>query len=296
MQTVIIFGANCQDGYYLTELYAKRGYDVLGVSRTNGLLQGDVSSFELVEELVKTRKPDIVFHLAATSTTRHDALFENHKTIGTGGLNILEAVYRWHPRCKVFLTGSGLQFINTVNPIHEMDPFDASSAYSVERIHSVYAARYFRRLGVRVYIGYLFHHESPFRKINHISQNIIQAVKRIKSGSTEKLELGDISVEKEWAFAGDIAEGMATLVGQESVFEAVIGTGKAHSIEEWLKICFSLVGENWTSHVVFRNEFIAEYKRLVSNPETMHTLGWRHNVEIDELASLMLRFESPLVS
>lgn len=288
MPSVIIFGANCQDGYYLTEIYRKRGYEVLGISRTGVLLQGDVGSFELVEELVRSRKPDMIFHVAATSTTRHDVLFENHKTIGTGALNILEAVYRWHPECKVFLTGSGLQFVNTGIPIHETDPFEASSAYSVERIHSVYAARYFRTLGVRVYVGYLFHHESPLRKSHHVSQNIIQAVKRIAVGSSEKLELGDISVEKEWAFAGDIAEGMTVLIGQESVFEAVLGTGKTYTIEDWLNICFASVGDDWRHHVVFRDGFVSEYKRLVSNPETMHSLGWRSKVDIVELAELML--------
>jgi len=288
MCKVIIFGANGQDGYYLTELYRKRGYEVLGVSRASSLLRGDVGSFELVEELVRNHKPDLIFHLAATSTTRHDVLFENHKTIGAGTLNILEAVYRWQPSCKVFLVGSGLQFVNTGDPIHESDPFDASSAYSLERIYSVYTARYFRMLGVRVFVGYLFHHESPLRKAQHVSQMIIQAVKRIKAGSNEKLVLGDILVEKEWAFAGDIAEGMAALVEQESVFEAVIGTGKAYSIEEWLEICFSFVGGDWKSHVVLRDNFVSEYKRLVSNPETIHSLGWCPKVDIAELAELML--------
>ena len=290
MKTVIIFGANCQDGFYLTEIYRKRGCEVLGISRSGAFQRGDVGSFELVEELVRSSKPDLIFHLAAASTTRHEALFENHKTIGTGTLNILEAVYRWQPRCRVFLAGSGLQFANAGNPIRETDPFDASSAYSVERIHSVYAARYFRNLGVRVYVGYLFHHESPLRKTHHVSQNIVQTAKRIAAGSTEILELGDISVDKEWAFAGDIAEGMAVLVGQESVFEAVLGTGKTHTIEDWLKVCFTSVGHDWRNHVQLRDGFISEYKRLVSNPETIRSLGWRPKIDIDELAELMLRF------
>jgi GDPmannose 4,6-dehydratase len=242
-----------------------------------------------VKEMVRRHKPDVIFHLAAKSTTHHEALFENHKTISTGTLNILEAVYRWHPVCKVFITGSGVQFVNKGEPIHEADPFEAASAYSVERIHSIYSARYFRTLGIRVYVGYLFHHESPLRKPTHVSQKIVQAVKRIVAGSDEKLELGDISVEKEWAFAGDVAEGMAILVEQDQVFEAVIGTGKTHTIKDWLKICFASVGKDWTNHVVIRDGFTPEYKRLFSNPETMHSLGWRPKVDFAELAELMLR-------
>jgi GDPmannose 4,6-dehydratase len=289
MPTVIIFGANCQDGYYLTKIYQKRGYEVLGISRTGHGIQGDVGKFELVRDLVRSHKPDLIFHLAAASTTRHDVLFENHTTIGTGVLNILESVYRWYPQCKVFLVGSGLQFVNKGKPIHETDPFDANSAYSFERIHSVYAARYFRTLGLKVFIGYLFHHESPLRKTHHVSQNIVQVVKRIAAGSSEKLELGDILVEKEWAFAGDIAEGMAVLVGQESVFEAVIGTGKTYTIEEWLKICFAYIGEDWRNHVVIQDGYQPEYKRLVSNPETINSLAWYAKVDIKSLAELMLK-------
>jgi len=287
-KTIVIFGANSQDGYYLTDLYTKKGYDVLGISRTGAGLQGDVASFKFVKEIVRRYKPELIFHLAAKSTTRHEALFENHKTIGTGTLNILEVVYRWHPACKVFFAGSGLQFTNRGEPIYETDPFDASSAYSTERIHSAYAARYFRSIGVMTYVGYLFHHESPLRKPTHVSQKIVQAVKRIASGSNEKIGLGDISVEKEWAFAGDIAEGIAVLVGQDHVFEAVIGTGKAYAIKDWLKICFASIGKDWTSHVMLKNGFSAEYKRLLSNPQTMFSLGWRPKVELAELAELML--------
>ena len=54
----------------------------------------------------------MIFHLAAISTTRHDAIYENHAAIGTGTINILESVKRWSPGSKVFITGSGLQFIN----------------------------------------------------------------------------------------------------------------------------------------------------------------------------------------
>jgi GDPmannose 4,6-dehydratase len=189
----------------------------------------------------------------------------------------------------VFITGSGLQFVNSGEPIHESDSFDASSAYAIERIHSVYAARYFRSLGVKVYVGYLFLNESPLRRPTHISQKIVQAVKRIAAGSDEKIELGDISVENEWAFAGDIVEGMAVLVGQDNVFEAVIGTGKTHNIKDWLNICFSSVGKDWTHHVTLQHGFTAEYKRLFSNPKTMYSLGWRPKVDFAELAELMLR-------
>jgi GDPmannose 4,6-dehydratase len=241
-----------------------------------------------VEQLIKKYLPTYVFHVAAYSTTRHDALFENHETISTGTLNILEAVKIHSPETKVFITGSGLQFENRGNPITENDKFEANSPYSVARIQSVYAARYYRSLGLRVYIGYLFHHESPLRKSSHVSKMIALAVQSIANGSNEIIELGDISVKKEWTFAGDVAKGILTLIEQDDVFEAVIGSGVSYSIENWLEQCFNLISKDWRSYVKLHKGFTPEYKRLVSNPETINALGWFPTIELPELAKIMM--------
>ena len=285
----LVFGMSGQDGHYLGEACRTRGIEVIGVSRSSGdWLQGDVASFEFVETIIQDRKPDLVFHLAANSTTRHDALFEHHHTIGEGTLNILESVRRWTPESKVFITGSGLQFVNNGDPIAETDPFDDGSSYAVVRNYSVHAARYYRQLGLKTYVGYLFHHESPLRKPNHLSQLIAQAVLRIAGGSNERIELGDISVRKEWTFAGDVAEAMITLVSQDTVFEAVIGSGQAHSVEEWLNVCFCAIGRDWRQYVTLKDNFTAEYPLLMSDPCTIHSLGWHPRVSLSDLACMML--------
>lgn len=284
----LIFGANGQDGYYLNELCKLKGIEPIGVSRSGNWVHGDVACYDQVEQLIKNYMPTYIFHVAANSTTRHDAMFENHATISTGTLNILEAVRLFSSNSKVFITGSGVQFENKGRPISETDNFEANSPYSVTRIHSVYAARYFRSLGLRVYVGYLFHHESPLRKEHHVSKMIALAVKRIAAGSGEVIELGDISVEKEWTFAGDVSRGIFTLIEQDDIFEAVIGSGVVYSIENWLEQCFGLIGKDWHDHVRLREGFTPEYKCLVSNPVTINSLGWFPAVGFQELAKKMV--------
>ena len=284
----LIFGANGQDGYYLSQLCSEKGIAAVGISRKGKWICGNVARYEDVEQLIREYLPSYVFHLAASSTTRHDALFENHETISTGTLNILEAVKKHCPGAKVFITGSGVQFINEGNPISENGVFEGNSPYSVARIQSVYAARYYRSMGIRTYVGYLFHHESPFRKAHHVSKMIAFAVKRIAAGSNEVLELGDLSVEKEWTYAYDITKGILTLVEQEEVFEAAIGSGEAYSIEYWLEKCFDVINKDWRKYVQKRAGFKAEYKRLVSDPATMNRLGWFPAVGVSELAKMMV--------
>jgi GDPmannose 4,6-dehydratase len=285
---VLIFGANGQDGHYLADLCQHRGLDVAAVSRSSAPIPGDVADRILVTELIRKRKPGMIFHLAARSSTQHDAAVENHSTIGTGTMNILEAVYHYSPDSRVFLAGSALQFVNRGRPISEDDPFDSASPYAAVRTYSNLLARYYRRLGVKVVFGYLFHHESPLRKPGHVSRTLADAARRAAAGERFCLELGDLSVEKEWTFAGDMVEAMFLFAGQDAVAEANLGSGIAHSIADWAKTCFAIVGRDWKEYVRQKRDFTAEYPRLVSNPARIRALGWQPRTTFEQLARLMV--------
>jgi len=286
----LIFGIGGQDGFYLNELLFKKGIEVIGASNFGGeWIKGDVSDFNFVESLIKKYKPEYIFHFAAVSTTRHDALFDNHNAISTGTLNILESVKKFNPDSRVFLSGSAMQFKNEGLPIDEQTSFDASSPYSVSRIHSVYAGRYYRQtFGMKVYAGYFFNHDSPLRTEQHVNKKITAAVNRIANGSSEKLELGNVDVRKEFNYAGDIVKAVWLLVNQNEIFEAVIGSGRAYSIKEWTEYCFKKINKNWEDCVVLKQDFLPEYKILVSNPLLIKSIGWEPELSFFQLADMML--------
>ena len=285
----IIFGANGQDGFYLSQLLQTHNIEVIKVSRSGELVIGDVANRQFVESIIQSHQPDYIFHLAANSTTRHNALFENHESISTGTINILEAVYRHSPKTKVFLSGSAMQFENKGLPIDENTPFAPLSPYAVSRIQSVYAGRYFRSLGLKIYVGYFFNHDSPLRKVQHINQKIALAVKKIALGSDAKVEIGDLTVEKEFNFAGDIVEAVWCLINQDDIFETVLGSGKAYSIENWLELCFAKIDRDWRDYVIINENFKSEYQILVSNPTLIKSLGWQPKLDIKDLAEMMMQ-------
>lgn len=285
----IIFGASGQDGFYLTKLLKQNNLEVIGISRHNGTVKGDISDYGFIEEQIKHYQPNYIFNFAARSTTQHHALFENHHTISTGTLNILESVRLHSPESKVFLSGSAMQFKNEGLPIDEQTPFDAHSPYAVARIQSVYAARYYRdAFNLKIYVGYFFNHDSPLRTEQHVNQMIVKAVKRIAAGSKEKLELGNIDIKKEFNYALDIVEAAWVIVNQNTIYEAVIGSGKVHSIKEWMEYCFNKIGKRWQDYVEIKQDYVPEYELLISNPRIIKSLGWTSKVNIFELADLML--------
>jgi len=287
----IIFGANGQDAFFLNALLEERGIEVLRVSRNNAPIIGNVSDYKFINELIKKHSPEYIFHLAASSSTNHAFLFENNESISNGTINILEAVKSLSPNSKVFLSGSAMQFKNNGNPIDENTIFDASSHYSVARIHSVYAGRYYRDyFGLKVYVGYFFNHDSEFRSDKHINKKIINELKLIKEGKKSKLVIGDPDVKKEFNFAGDIVNAIWILVNQDLVYEAVIGSGLSYSINEWIKIVCELLNINYENlNIETDNQFISDYKILVSNPQRIKSIGWEPKVDILALAQRMIK-------
>lgn len=287
---ILVFGASGQDGWYLKQLGREQGIQVIGISRSSGSTEcGSVVDYEFVEACIKYYKPQYIFHFAADSATKHQSLFVNHEAISTGTLNILESVRCHASFAKVFLSGSAVQFLNTGVPINESTPFAATSPYAAARIYMTYLGRYFRdSFGLQIYTGFLFNHDSPLRTERHVNQKIASAARRIAAGSKERLVLGNIAVQKEFNFAGDIVEAVWQLVNQDKLFEAVIGSGEAHPIVEWVDYCFQAKGLNWKDHVDLDEHFEPEYTRLISDPKVLFSLGWRPKTSFYDLAALML--------
>jgi len=117
---------------------------------------------------------------------------------------------------------------------------------------------------------------------------IANAVKEIAQGTDRIIEIGDMSVKKEWAFAGDIVQAVWTLVQQDDVFEATLGCGEAWSIQDYLEACFAFIQKDWHQYVQIKQGFKAEYSQLVADPTTIFSLGWKPKTDFNQLVTMML--------
>ncbi len=285
----IIFGHTGQDGFYLTQLLQKQDIEVIGISRSLADYSCNLLNYEDVKNLISDINPHFIFHFAAVSKTSHDVLFNNFESITIGTLNILEAVYHLKTATKIFISGSGLQFKNNDQPIKETDTFEANDSYSMCRIQSAYTTRYYRSLGMQAYMGYFFNHDSPLRAENHMTQKLLQAAKRIHNGSKEKIMIGDLEACKEYGYAGDIVAAVWTLVNQDEIYEATLGTGIAYPLPTWLDTCFSHFKLDWKDYVIHNPDYQPPYKILVSDNSTIKSLGWSAKTDLQELKNLMLK-------
>ena len=121
-----------------------------------------------------------------------------------------------------------------------------------------------------------------------MSQKIVSFAKEIKHTGKGFLEIGNISVVKEWTYALDTVRAIVTLVEQDKIYEVVIGTGIVHSIKDWIEICFSKLNLDWKNYIKETDNFKPEYMKLVSDPELMFSLGWKPEVNFEQLCEIML--------
>lgn len=168
---VLVTGATGFIGSYLCEALLKEGYSVLGLAygdkkkiknlnKNFKLLECDVSSFKVVEKIIKKYKPEGILHLAAIlPKTSNDNPFP-FLDINVGGtLNIMEAC-RLHNVKKVIYSSSMSVYGKNPEylPVDEKHPVRPYNFYSLtkllaEEVCSFYAMEYGINVAVLRYSG-----------------------------------------------------------------------------------------------------------------------------------------------
>ena len=66
---------------------------------------------------------------------------------------------------------------------------------------------------------------SSLRPKRFVTQKIMQAVKRIAAGEQKLLNLGNVSVKRDWGWAPEYVEAICLILQQETPDDFVIATG-----------------------------------------------------------------------
>lgn len=292
-KTAIIFGGGGQDGYFLKKLLISINYKVIIFSHSDGVSGPslDVGNFKKVEKIIKKYSPEIIFHLAAKSSTRHEFILENQNAIVQGTLAILESVERYLPKTKVFIASSALIFKNNNNPINEQNEIEIKNAYILARVEALQITRYYRSRGLKVYIGFLFNHESPLRYKSSIVREIARGVVDIYLGLEKSFNIENIDIVKEWMWAGDAAEAILKLVSQDRVFEVCIGDGIGISVREYISKCLEILNISHKKNCIKNLNYNQEYSKFISDPKKIKSLDWSPKFDVIYLATQTIKAE-----
>ncbi len=315
MPRALITGITGQDGLYLGELLAAKGYEVFGLVRGQSnpkvalvekiipsiqLIEGDLTDLPSLIGAMEYAQPDEVYNLGAISfvgLSWKQAELTGEIT-GMGVLRVLEAI-RIHTQNDMgkvrFYQASSSEMFGKVRetPQRETTPFHPRSPYGVAKTFGHYmTVNYRESYGAFACSGILFNHESPRRGYEFVTRKVTRAVARIALGLQENVALGNLDSRRDWGFAGDYVEAMWMMLQQPEPDDYVIATGQTHSIRELLDVAFRHVGlDDWSGHVVQDPRFFrpAEVDLLIGDAsKAKEQLGWEPKVEFPTLIQMMV--------
>ncbi|RCK77776.1 MAG: GDP-mannose 4,6-dehydratase [Candidatus Ozemobacter sibiricus] len=315
MKRALICGISGQDGAYLAKLLLSKGYEVWGTSRDAQvtsfsrltrlgiydqvhLLSMAPNDFRSVLQALSRSHPQEIYFLAGQSSVglSFEQPAETLDSILQGTLNLLEAIRFLGEGIRLYHASSSESFGDLAGqPATEETPFRPRSPYAVAKASAHWlVANYREAYGLFACNGILFNHESPLRPPRFVTRKIVAAACRIAAGSSEKLALGRLDVARDWGWAPDYVEAMWRMLAQDSPGDFIIATGQTHSLEEFVRTAFALVGLDWREHVVCSPELIrpSDIAWSGGNPaRARERLGWTASQTMHDVIRLMIEAE-----
>ncbi len=323
MKKALITGITGQDGSYLAELLLSKGYEVHGIIRRSStfntnridhiyqdphiesakmfLHYGDLMDSGSLNQIIREIMPDEIYNLAAQSHVKVSFNLPEYTGMvtGIGTASILEAIRTINPDMKFYQASTSEMFGSSPPPQDENTYFHPRSPYAAAKLYSHWVTINYREsYNLFTVCGILFNHESPRRGERFVTRKITRAIANILAKKQKKLYLGNLKAKRDWGFAPEYVEAMWKMLQQEKPEDFVIGTGKNHSIQEFIEQAFSYAGLNWNDYVEIDEKYFrpAEVDDLRANTEkAIKVLKWESKIDFESLVKIMVDYDMKMV-
>jgi GDPmannose 4,6-dehydratase len=314
-KAALIIGVSGQDGGYLAKFLVDKGYCVIGTSRDvttpkfnnlkhHGILEDvqlesvSLNDFRSVLQVLRKYEPDEVYNLAGQSSVglSFDQPVETFESISIAILNLLEAIRFLGIPIRIYNASSSECFGNTNGePATENTPFHPRSPYAVAKSAAFWqVANYREAYNMFACSGILFNHESPLRPTRFVTSKIVSTACRIYNGSDEILNLGNISVQRDWGWAPEYIDAMWRMLQQDAPDDYVVATGQTNSLQDFVQEVFDALDLNWDEHVRHNPKLMrpTDIQTSFANPaKAEKALNWRAKYVMKDVAQKMVEYE-----
>jgi len=311
---VLITGITGQDGSYLAELLLEKNYEVHGIVRRASLentrnfwrinhIKDDlqihpcsIDSFPSLFNLLKKISPDECYHFAAQSfvSNSFEDEFNTMNTNVNGTHFLLSSIHSICPECKFYFSGSSEMFGSVnIEPQNETTSFKPRSIYGISKVVGYELTRNYRENNkMFACTGILYNHESPRRSLEFVTRKITHTACQIKLGLAKELRLGNLEARRDWGHSKDYVKAMYKILNHDVPEDFVIGTGKTHTVREFLKIAFAELNLNYNDFVIIDKQFFRfdENKVLrADSTKAYKKLIWKPEMKFENLVVEMVR-------
>jgi len=257
-------------------------------------------------------KPDEVYNLAAQSFVgvSFEQPLTTAKISGLGTLNLLEAIRIVNSKIK-FYQASTSEMFGKVHDIPQTENtiFHPRSPYGVAKLFAHWSTINYREsydiFGV---CGILFNHESPLRGKEFVTRKITDTVAKIKLGTANVLELGNLDAKRDWGYAEEYVEAMYLMMQYEHAETYVVATNRTETVRDFVSMAFKAIDVNiaWSGSGINEKGTNARTGKVLVQVNTdyfrpnevdlligdatkaKNLLGWSPKTTLEELCKMMV--------
>ena len=309
----ILTGITGQDGSYLAEILAEKGYEVHGIVRRastintsriekleeRGLITthfGDLADTNSLVKLLYAIRPDEIYNLASMSHVRvsFDIPEYTAQVTGLAPLRLLEAINTLDMKdVKFYQASSSEMFGISPPPQNEKTVMLPQSPYGCSKLFAYHITRSYRT-GYNLFAanGILFNHESPRRGETFVTQKIVRAAAKIKLKLQERIRLGNLEAKRDWGFAKDYMEAVYLIMHHTVPDDFVVATGEYHTVREFAEDVFKELDLDFYNYLVTDDIYYRpnEVPALMGDSTKIRTvLGWQPKVGYQSLVEMMVK-------
>lgn len=311
MKKALILGVLGQDGSYMAELLYSKGYDIYGVEKYSVnqeklnlfksvipeavIARPNLEDKKEIFKLIENIYPDEIYNFAGISDIFNpwenlDKIFQLNALMPQ---HFLEGIKEIKPNTKYFQASSCLIFgKNKSGSQNEETSTCPVLPYGAAKLYADNMIKEFRReFGLYACSGIFYNHESPRRGQNFFTKKITNAVKKIKKGEQDYIEVGSLSDLKDYGYAPDFMEAVYLMMQSAEPKDYVIGTGKLTTNEEFVKKCFDYAGLDYKKHIKMNNTLLRKNDLGILKADIgkiKKDLNWGPRHSIDDLVSIMM--------
>jgi GDPmannose 4,6-dehydratase len=184
---------------------------------------------------------------------------------------------------------------NKSNFYNENSKISPTTPYAVSKASGYWLTKIFRE-NYNLYScsGILFNHESVLRDDRFVSKKIINFTKKYKKNNKIKLRMGNLDIYRDWGWAPEYVEAMWLMLQQKKPIDLIIGTGKKHSLREFVNVVFKKMKINKKNLVERSSKLIRKIDINSYRANTnlcKKTIKWEAKISFKEIIYKMLKEE-----
>ena len=313
----LVTGATGQDGVILSSMLVARGVETVGLVKPGAsvdqllayapgvtVIEVDLSDSDSLHSLIREIDPTHLWNFGGFTAPGEswDRAAEVEQ-INVGAVSaIIAALVAQASPARLFQASSATVFEGSdrspqkeSTELSPKSPYALSKARSMELVHEARSVS-----GLFACSGIFYNHESPLRGENFVTRKVSMAVARIRAGLDNSLELGDVEVARDWGWAPDYVRATMLMLEADLPKDYVLATGISHRLSFFVQKAFAAAEiSHWQDYVVSTaaNTRPTDTNLMVGDSRAAYLdLGWRHTVDFDSMAAIMVAHDIALLS